>query len=180
MTTTINASTSAGLVITPDTSGNIQLQYNGVSTPAFAAVLTGTTQSISANSYTKAQLGYKLYDTANYFDAATNYRFTPLIAGYYQINCGVCISWNSASPTGYIALLYKNGGVHYYAESRNDSGNPMYGTNTISTLVYMNGSTDYLELYGYSVGGTSVVINGSYSSYTNINTWMNGYLVRGT
>ena len=74
--------------------------------------------------------------------------------------------------------MYKNGAVNFQAESRNDYGNPMYGSNVISTLVYMNGSTDYLELYGYSVGGTNPLINGSYASYTNINTWMNGYLAR--
>jgi hypothetical protein len=145
--------------------------------PAFSAVLTATSQSISANTYTKAQLSYEFFDTNNNFDT-TNYRFTPTVAGYYQINAGVQISWGSASTTGFIALLYKNGAVNFQTQMRNDSGNPMYGTAVISTLVYMNGSTDYLELWGYGVGGTGVIINGSYSSYTNISTWMNGYLAR--
>ena len=179
MTTTINASTSAGLIITPDTSGNIQLQYNGVAAPAFSAVIAGSAQNISSNSYTKVQLGYEFFDTANYFDSTTNYRFTPLIAGYYQINASVQISWNSASTTGFIGMIYKNGSVYLTSMVRNDSGNPMYGNATISSLIYMNGSTDYLELYGFAVGGTGVVINGSYSTYTNIQTWMNGHLVRG-
>ena len=37
MTTTLNATTSNGLVVTPDNSGNIVLQYNGVAAPAFSA-----------------------------------------------------------------------------------------------------------------------------------------------
>ena len=147
--------------------------------PAFAAVLSNNTQSISANTYTKAQLGVELFDTNNFFDTS-NYRFQPTIAGYYQINAGIQISWNSASPSGFIGMIYKNGSYYYTAMTRNDSGNPMYGTSTLTALIYMNGSTDYLELYGYAVNGTTLVINGSYSGFTNLNTWMSGYLVRPT
>jgi hypothetical protein len=171
---TVPSVAGSNTVTIPASSGSVMVSGN---MPAFSAVLTNNTQSISANTYTKAQLGYEFFDTNNNFDT-TNYRFTPTIAGYYQINAGMDISWATTSPTGYITLLYKNGVVNFQAETRNDAGNPMYGSNTLTTLVYMNGTTDYLELYGYSVGGVGVIINGSYSSYTNINTWMNGYLAR--
>ncbi len=51
MPVTINASTSSGVVITPDYSGNIQLQYNGVAAPAFSAQMTTT--SVSNTTWTK-------------------------------------------------------------------------------------------------------------------------------
>ena len=53
--------------------------------PAFS-VQMGSTQSISSGTYTKLQFNTKNYDTNNNFDATTNYRFTPTVAGYYQIN----------------------------------------------------------------------------------------------
>jgi hypothetical protein len=49
MTTTINASTSTGLVSTADTSGIIKLQSNGVTTNALAwAIFNGTTTGSNA------------------------------------------------------------------------------------------------------------------------------------
>ena len=50
MTTTINASTSSGLVVTPDNSGVVQLQYNGVAGPAFNAALNSSgSVTVTAN-----------------------------------------------------------------------------------------------------------------------------------
>ena len=58
MTTTINASTSTGLISTADTSGIIKLQSNGVTTNAlawFKASWNGTTMSV-ASSYNISSL----------------------------------------------------------------------------------------------------------------------------
>jgi hypothetical protein len=49
----------------------------------------------------------------------------------------------------------------------------MYGMYPLSTLVYLNGSTDYIELWGYANAGTGYLFNGA-AGYT----WMNGYLAR--
>jgi hypothetical protein len=198
MSVKINASTSSGLVVDSDLTGSLRLQtggndaltvdssqvvnftkqfqIGGVLPPAFSAVITGGSQNISSATYTKVQLGTELFDTNNNFDSTTNYRFTPTVAGYYQINACVGISWNSATTTGGIGLLYKNGSAFYNAQFRNDAGNAMYGSCSISTLVYMNGSTDYLELFGYAVGGTLPVFAGT--SGQNYQSWMNGYLAR--
>jgi hypothetical protein len=87
MTTILNASTSAGLIITPDTSGNIQLQYNGVAAPAFSA-RAATTQSLSNTTYTKVTLGTEEFDTNSNFASS---RFTPTVAGYYLITGSVIV-----------------------------------------------------------------------------------------
>ena len=52
MTTTLNATTSNGLVVTPDNSGNILLQYNGVAAPAFSAYASAGT-SLPNATFTK-------------------------------------------------------------------------------------------------------------------------------
>jgi len=102
MTTTINASTSSGLVVTPDNSGNIQLQYNGVAAPAFVAYYNtgGSGTLITTNTWTKVPFNTEVYDTANCFDT-TNYRFTPSVAGYYQINATAYLYANSGSMSQY-------------------------------------------------------------------------------
>jgi hypothetical protein len=160
MTVTINASTSSGVVITPDYSGNIQLQYNGVAAPAFSAY-NSSTQTLSSATYTKIQFQTEEFDTANCFDNSTNYRFTPNVAGYYQIGGGIS---SASSATGIIVNLYKNGSSHrlLYFNGFGDFSRSNGGFG--SALVYMNGSTDYVELYGYFTTGQSVTtgVNSSY------------------
>jgi hypothetical protein len=109
MTTTINASTSSGLVVTPDNSGNVLLQYNGQSAPAFSAY-AATNQSYSANVNTKVNFGTEEYDTNNNFASS---RFTPTVAGYYQINAGFQVA---GTPQDIQLYIYKNGAVAYQSQ----------------------------------------------------------------
>lgn len=148
MPVTINASTSSGVVITPDYSGNIQLQYNGVAAPAFSAYRNAQ-QLISNNTFTKLQANTEEYDTANCYDSSTNYRFTPTVAGYYQVNGNIYLGTSGSLNGTCLVSIYKNG-------SRFKDGTLMYGGGAVGTLcftqvsalIYLNGSTDYVELYG--------------------------------
>jgi hypothetical protein len=141
MTITINASTSSGLVVTPDNSGNILLQYNGVSAPVFSA--TGTGQSISASTWTKIQFSTEQFDTASCFDSTTNYRFTPTVAGYYQINLS---AGHGASGNNVLGAIYKNG-TNYQLGSAPGTPAVYDPTVCVSCVIYFNGSTDYVEGY---------------------------------
>lgn len=167
MTTILNASTTGGLVITPDTSGNIQLQYNGVAAPAFSAY-SNANQSVSNNTYTKVQFQAKEFDTASAFDATTNYRFQPTVAGYYQINCSVAFA---GTVTYGQTSIYKNGASYKTCWSQQSSNN--YGQ-TLSSIIYLNGSTDYIEIYGYMAASTARFAGGSSDT-----TFVNGILLRG-
>ena len=174
MTTTLNATTSNGLVVTPDNSGNVLLQYNGVAAPAFSAYLNTATQSVSSNTWTKVNLNAEVFDTANYFDSTTNYRFTPLVAGYYQISGCVYGDATVTNPASIGVAIYKNG-TNFKQNLWAASGASSVGQSSVSTLVYLNGSTDYIELYGRLGNGSGVVFLGD-SSYQ---TYMSGCLLRG-
>ena len=130
--------------------------------PAFSA-FQSTLQSISTANWTKVQLQTEEFDTANCFDNATNYRFTPNVSGYYQVNGSV----NIAGSTGnnYICGLYKNGSIARHGNQI--SVNPANNTQPIlSTIIYLNGTTDYIELYAYQAsGGTVNTLNGSPYTY---------------
>jgi hypothetical protein len=172
MTTILNASTSAGLIITPDTSGNIQLQYNGVAAPVFGVWRNGS-QTISSSTWTKINFNTEEFDTANCFDSTTNYRFTPNVAGYYQFNAALYFN-SSGSCTRGIIQLYKNGSAfkfgNYMPPITSDS---LRGVAVLSTLVYANGTTDYFELYGF------ITATSPYFEEGQNQTYWNGCLLRG-
>ena len=107
--------------------------------PAFSAYSTAT-QSFSSGTFTKVQFNNETFDTNSNFDSSTNYRFTPTVAGYYQINAIMSID---AGMTYAQITIYKNGSLYKRMYSRQDQG---YSAN-ISDVVYLNGSTDYVEIY---------------------------------
>lgn len=131
--------------------------------PAFRAYRTTSQQSFSQNTWTKVQFNAENFDTDNCFDSTTNYRFTPTKAGYYQISANIQISKTGSSRSD--SVLYKNGsayGTFYYFQASPGTG----FTIGSSQLLYMNGSTDYLEVYVYDSDASSRnVVNSSDSSY---------------
>jgi hypothetical protein len=116
--------------------------------PAFSVYLSAD-QTVSASTFTKAAFDTEEFDTNNNFDSTTNYRFTPTVAGYYQINFVLSF------PTGAnvcIASIYKNGS-EYSRGTRVDSVAAGLGS-IVSAVLYFNGSTDYVEAYGFSSATT--------------------------
>jgi len=141
--------------------------------PAFRAVAS-TSQSITSTVFAKVALnidsGSYGFDTNNNFDAVTNYRFTPTVAGYYQINGSITFS---GSITRALISIYKNGSQY----SRQTDVQGFTSTNLylcVSDLIYMNGTTDYLELYGFAIGTSLTFANPTTSEQSN----MSGVLVR--
>jgi hypothetical protein len=127
----------------PDATGTVMVSGN---MPAFSAYANAG-QTVSAGTFTKVAINTKYFDTANCFDSTTNYRFTPNVAGYYQVNATVSFGTTGAGEI--IAAIYKNGSIY----SRGTDANMASGTFgdsliTYNELIYFNGSTDYIELYG--------------------------------
>jgi hypothetical protein len=142
----------------PDATGTVMVSGNQ---PAFSAYLSSN-QTIANATITKVQCNTKTFDTASAYDNATNYRFTPLVAGYYQVIAS--LRDNTGSATGSIrADIYKNG-TDYAISATPMTTNS--NTATASALIYLNGSTDYIEFYCYQNSGTSIAIQGnSYWTY---------------
>jgi len=130
--------------------------------PAFqTSISSGTTQSVSATTFTKIQFNTVAFDTNSNFNAST-YRFTPTIPGYYQLNvfCGV------STPCRVITALIQNGSTYYYGM---DSGSANVGSSMNSMVMKFNGSTDYVEAFIYlstgqnlANGVTATGFNGSF------------------
>ena len=136
--------------------------------PAFYAYRTAAQTGISNTTFTKIQFNTKLFDTNTNYDAVTNYRFTPTVAGYYQLNASVSFE-GSSSMARFLIGVYKNGTETSRGTDVISTGNE----SSVATILYFNGSTDYAEIYGY-VSGSG--IQTSANSYT---IYFNGCLVRG-
>jgi hypothetical protein len=135
--------------------------------PAFSAHATAT-QNISNATATKIVYDTEDFDTNNNF--ASN-RFTPTVAGYYQINTGLFCAGSGAG--GNVLSLYKNG-TEYVQLSRTLLSGAFNVFSNGSCLVNCNGSTDYLEIFAtQNSGGTLSMGNGSKSG-----CWFNGEMVR--
>jgi len=132
--------------------------------PAFSATKLTSSQIASANTWTKVQLTIVDFDTASCFDSSANYRFTANVAGYYQINATVEFNNISAS---YKTAIYKNGSAYQSAFYDNTTASASCGA--VSVLLYLNGTTDYVELYGY----TNSAASGFYG-----NSRLSGFLAR--
>jgi hypothetical protein len=137
-------------VTLPAATGTVMVSGN---MPAFSAYAASVSQSITSGTTTKVQFPSERFDTANCFDSTTNYRFTPNVAGYYQVN--YVVRNISGNPVTLISFLYKNGSSYSVGyQNQGFTTRTIYADVGGSDLVYMNGSTDYLEVYFYSDGSS--------------------------
>jgi hypothetical protein len=141
-TYTVTAPTGATdrVITLPDNTGTLISTAStfGGTGPAFSAYQSSA-QALTAFATTKVQFQTEEFDTNSNYDNATNYRFTPTVAGYYQVNSAVGVG----TACQLILTVYKNG----------SSAKQLFWVVTFAqaaagtALVYMNGSTDYLEIY---------------------------------
>jgi len=162
VTVTVPAVAGTNTATLPAATGTVMVSGN---MPAFSAYQSSA-QTLSTGVMTKLQFQTKEFDTASAFDSTTNYRFTPLVAGYYQVS-GL-LSPN-ASATVVRVEIYKNGSTikRLFA-----GGTASTTGNGGSALVFLNGSTDYVELYGsFAVGQAATAsIEATYFQATLVRT----------
>lgn len=137
--------------------------------PAFSAYL-GSNQSLTASTFTKVTMNTEEFDTASCFNNTGStvggipaYAFLPNVAGYYQVNG---LAYPATTVTAITCAIYKNG----------TSFKAGWGTSTsgvVSALIYLNGTTDYIECYSY-LTGTTPSLSGSSSL-----TFFQASMVRG-
>lgn len=134
----------------PDETGTLLSTGSAVRTqkgvPAFSAYQSAA-HSLTSNTFTKVQFQAKDYDTTTAFDNTTNYRFQPLTAGYYQV-CGRCGVVSASSNN--VVTIFKNG-----VEVKRGNQGTLIGSNVAATI-YLNGSTDYLELWMFQATGAPI------------------------
>ena len=133
------------------TRANFVSGIGGAMPPAFFAYLGGSGgQSVSSDTITKVTINAQVFDTDNAFDSSSNYRFTPQTAGKYFVFASIMADSGSSSNLreNYI-YLKKNGSTYIFQGSISFESNYIrQHVITNAAVVDMNGSSDYLELFG--------------------------------
>lgn len=147
--------------------------------PTFSAYASASQLGLSANTPTKVACNTENWDNNSNYSTST-YRFTPTVAGYYQVNGTARITPGSGATgtTGCSVSVYKNGS-EYRRGDEVITDAAIYVQPSINCIVYMNGSTDYIELYaGYSPYGSAGTNPGFvYDSATLTSNWSAAFLM---
>lgn len=140
----------------PAASGTVQVSGNQ---PAFLAYPSAS-QTLSNSTATLVNFNTEIFDTNSNFDTST-YRFTPTVAGYYQVNSLVSVTNNSTLGTLAFASIYKNGSEYLRGTQFGLTAYNVVGT-SVSSVIYLNGTTDYINIYIYisATGGTTSTLVG--------------------
>ena len=141
-----------------------------------------TPQTVANVTVSKIQFKYELADLDGLFDNSTNYRYTPQVAGWYWVNLNISINNGGGHSHLMTAYLYKNGSQYATFEGGGGGSGAdhynRYGDNNsinMSSIIQLNGSSDYVEGYVYQTNAQSASRN-----LDNLSTTMMGYLVRRT
>ena len=118
--------------------------------PAFEADLSGN-QTVTDATDTKVEFDRESFDTDNCYDNSTNYRFTPNVAGkYFVYSSALIIADADTRLTATSLKIYKNGTATHEILTQFFVNYIKKHTPLISAILDMNGTTDYVEIYGYN------------------------------
>lgn len=131
-----NAGATTQDILTIDANGRIATPQTVIAFNAYQTVA----QSIPGTD-TILNFDAEDFDTAGYFVTGASSRFTPLVPGYYQLNG---IAQINGSTGSFYTVIYKNGAARRYGSYANVSA-PSH-ISVCTDLIYMNGSTDYVDL----------------------------------
>ena len=140
--------------------------------PAFSAYASATA-SIANDTLTKVVIDTEEFDTNSCFDTALN-RFTPTTPGYYFFSGTTNFTTLGASNDRFgKTYLYKNG-ANFKAGSEVNLSTTRAGQGMpLSALVYMNGTTDYAEMFVQQNSGGALTLSGGSTS-----TFFSAHLAR--
>ena len=151
---TLTLGTSGETITIPSgvtiTNNGTQTGFGGTNTPAFKAIISSASQSFTNAAVTKIQFDSEVFDTDGCYDPTTNYRFTPTTAGKYFVYLQFAFD-SSAAWDGLAGVIEKNGSYDNVVVYRHEN----YHAVTMSHIVDMNGTTDYLEAFGQQISGSN-------------------------
>ena len=177
-----DATASNNLIVRADGAGGGSI-CNGAGTslvkvpaggvPAFRAFLSGADQTTTSGLQGKVNLNGETFDVGGCFNNTASpvtlnglsvpaYSFMPNVAGYYQLSGSV--SYGTSSMTRVFTSLFRNGAELV----RGLDTSATFGSTaqmSFTDLVYLDGSTHYVDLRGYVVGTTPVFYAGTAYTY---------------
>lgn len=133
--------------------------------PVFQAALTGSQQSLVADTLTTVHLNTVIADNKQWWNAGT-YTYTPLIPGYYRTSWVVDFS-DLGGAVATSTYAYSQINSDYFAFNYGSGGANDVSTSG-SAIVYCDGSTG-IVLKGLMLTGVDLVVRAETSPYR---TWL--------
>ena len=121
----------------------------GVNTPLIY-VKVGSNQAVSDNTITLVEFDTEIFDTEGSYDTSA-YRWTPQTAGKYYICAGVGMTAYGVDQINQASVyIYKNGNKDMENRETTATNYLYWLTPVVSSILDMNGSSDYVEIMGLS------------------------------
>lgn len=130
---------------------------------------SAATQSVTSAVATKVTFGTKTIDTNTNFASS---RFTPTVAGWYSLKATLRVI--ATNMTAFSGHFYLNGAEYSRGFLLNIPANSAAQMQGMSDEIYLNGTTDYVEVYTI-ISGTSPSLD--FSTATN-SSFFSGTLLR--
>ena len=140
---------------------NVGIQLASNLAPAFSAYQSSA-QTLATNTQTKITFEVEEFDTNNNYASS---RFTPTVAGYYQFFTAIQMGVQASII---ILDIHKNGTL---AKRVGQTSTSTVSLISGSALIYMNGSSDYVEVY--AILGTGQVLDAA-----STRVYFQGFLAR--
>ena len=122
--------------------------------PIVSTYLSVAQSAVASGVPTKITFQTKEYDTGGYFDNTSNFRYTPLVPGFYQVSVSM---QPAASGTGLVGVsIYRNSAA--YKAGNKVANNASGVIVTASAIVQCNGSSDFIEAFGYQTTGGAMTL----------------------
>lgn len=119
----------------------------------FLATLS-TNQNVTSGSFVKGHFDNVVVNDGGFYDATTNFRFTPIVSGLYLVKCQITpTDAGIGGVSQVISAIYKNGTIYAQAQD-------LY-PQSIEILVHLNGSGDYVEAFARIDATTPQIVGGS-------------------
>ena len=148
-------------------------QLTGLVGPLFRAV-NSVAESLTSGT-TNLTYTVATDNIGAYYDTVTG-RFTPLVAGYYQINVSMLPALVSGVQNGTFSVaLYKNGTL--VGLGNNIAITPTWGAlgySNLSILIYLDGVTDYI-----SIGAVNSITSGTWETTASALNYFQAFWTRG-
>ena len=117
-----------------------------------------TTQTLSNSTFTK--ITFDATETLDSDNAFASSRFTPQTAGYYYIYGSLRLHGTTDFDNMNVSI-YKNGSSDSDRVLDTQGSHHHYETKKVNGIVYLNGSSDYVELYGRQTSGQTLNLQGN-------------------
>jgi hypothetical protein len=142
-----------------DVQGTARMTGSVIASQGLAGLVLSAFNSgtLSVSTTTQRTFDTVNIDSGGYWSSST---YTPKVPGWYLVNYSDNLTTEGNNSTDGIAI-YKNGSSYIQSVNTSGSGTRPLVPNSITALIKMNGSTDFLQFYVIVTGGNTNVWGGT-------------------